>query len=548
MSTAAVITSPKPQDAERPLIEEVSLSNIKPSKANPRRRIDDAALAELAANIATHGVLQPILVRPVAGGDYQIVCGERRWRASKIAGKRAIPARIVNLSDADALEFAVIENLQREDVHELDQANGFKALMQQDPSLYTVETIAAKVGRSASFVYGRLKLAELVPSVQKAFYEGKLTAGHAIEIARLQSADQERALRECFPGHNTTNAILKEKNPRPISVRDLRDWIEREVHLSLANAPFDVNDAGLVPTAGPCSTCTKRSGANPLLFADSIPRKDVCTDRECFGRKVSALVQIRVKQAEDAGEKPVRVSDSYPFYGHKAQPGVTYRSDYHEAKAAGECPTTTAAVMVEGKQAGRKLFVCTNPKCQTHAPHSIGLTPQEKAERKKQAEALRIQQEYRRRLLEGVLKRVPDQLTRHELGLVALRYFEQLGHDNQRRIFKFFRWELPKTNGSYAGYVDYPKLASTKVEPMTAAALGKFLMLCALASDLYCPTYASGAALARDSHLARQAAHYKINGERILRELKDRAARKSAKPKNLKLQTSAKTKAPSKKR
>jgi ParB family transcriptional regulator, chromosome partitioning protein len=540
MSTVAIVTSPKPQDAERPLIQEVSLGAIKPSKANPRRRMDDAALAELAANIATHGVLQPILIRPVAGGDYQIVCGERRWRASKIAGKGTIPARIVNLSDAEALEFAVIENLQREDVHELDQANGFKALIQQDPNLYTVETIAAKVGRSSSFVYQRLKLAELTPSVQKAFYEGKLTAGHGIEIARLQPADQERALRECFPGHNTSNAILKEKDPRPISVRDLRDWIQREVHLSLGNAPFDVNDAGLVPTAGPCSTCPKRSGANPLLFADSIPRKDVCTDRECFGRKVNALVQIRVKQAEDAGEKPVRVSDSYPFYGRKTQPGVIYRSDYHEAKAATECPTTTAAIMVEGKQAGRKLFVCTNAKCQTHAPHSVGMSPQEKAERKKQAEALRIQQEYRRRLLEDILKRVPEQLARHELDLVALRYFEQLGHDNQHRIFKFYRWELPKTNGSYAGYVDYPKLASAKLEEMTAAGLGKFLMLCALASDLYCPTYVGGAMLAKDSHLARQAAHYRINGDRILRELKQTGARKSAKRTNQNLQTSAK--------
>jgi ParB family chromosome partitioning protein len=547
MSTVAVAVPSKPQEAERLLIQEVNLTSIRPSKANPRRRIDDAALAELAANIATHGVLQPILIRPVAGGDYQIVCGERRWRATKIAGKGTIPARIVTLSDAEALEFAVIENLQREDVHELDQANGFKALMQQDPSLYTVETIAAKVGRSSSFVYQRLKLAELAPSVQKAFYEGKLMAGHAIEIARLQAADQERALRECFPGHNTTNAILKEKDPRPLSVRDLRDWIQREVHLSLANAPFDVNDASLLSTAGPCSTCPKRSGANPLLFADSIPRKDVCTDRECFSRKVSALVQIRVKQAEDAGEKPMRVSDSYPFYGHKAQPGVTYRSDYHEAKVAGECPTTTAAIMVEGKQAGRRLFVCTNPKCQTHA-HSVGLTPREKTERKKQAEALRIQQEYRKRVLEDVLRRVPEQLARHELDLVALRYFEQLGHDNQHRIFKFFRWELPKSNGSYAGYVDYPKLASAKLEAMTAAALGKFLMLCALASDLYCPTYVGEATLAKDSHLARQATHYKVNGKRILRELKEQGTRKSAKPKNHKLQTSAKTKASSKKR
>ena len=548
MSTQAVVARSKPQEPERPLIQEITLSSIKPSKANPRRHMDETALVELAANIKTHGVLQPILLRPVAAGAYEIVCGERRWRASKTAGKNTIPARIVELSDAEALEFAVIENIQREGMHELDEANGFKALMQQDPKLYTVETIAAKVGRSSSFVYQRLKLAELTPNVQKAFYEGKLTAGHAIEIARLQPKDQERALQECFPGHGTAAAILKDKDPRPISVRDLRDWIQNEIHLSLANAPFDVNDAGLVPTAGPCSTCPKRSGANPLLFADSIPRKDICIDRDCFQSKVTALVQLRAKQAEEAGEKPVRVSDSYPFYGHKAKPGVFYRSDYHEAKSAGECPTTTAAIMVEGKQAGRKLYVCTERKCQTHAPQSVGLSPQEKAERKKQAEALRVQQEYRRRLLEEVFQRVPDQLARHELDFVALRYFDQLGHDHQHRIFKFFRWELPKSNGPYGGYVDYPKLASAKLGAMTTAALGKFLMVCALASDLYCPTYVSGGALAKESRLAREVAHYKVNGDRILRELKEKRALKPVKPQNPKLQTSAKTNTPAQKR
>ena len=98
--------------------------------------MDDAALTELAANIKTHGVLQPILVRPVAADGYEIVCGERRWRASKTAGRDSIPARIMNLSDAEALELAVIENVQRENVHELDEAFGYKALMQQNPENY----------------------------------------------------------------------------------------------------------------------------------------------------------------------------------------------------------------------------------------------------------------------------------------------------------------------------------------------------------------------------------------------------------------------------
>jgi ParB family transcriptional regulator, chromosome partitioning protein len=530
MNTTDVTAIPGNTATDNASIQEISLEAIKPSKTNPRRRMDDAALAELAVNIKTHGVLQPILVRPATPGGYEIVCGERRWRASKTAGKDSILARIVNLSDAEALELAVIENVQREGVHELDEALGYRALMKQDPQQYTVETIAVKVGRPPRYIYGRLKLAELTPNLQTAFYEGKLTAAHAVEIARLQPKDQELALRECFPEQRSTAAILKAKNPPAISIHDLRGWIREQIYLSLANAPFDVNDANLVPAAGPCSTCLKRSGANPMLFADSIRRKDICTDRECFQGKVSAFLQSRVQEAEAAGEKPVKVSEFHQLYGQKPQPGVLYHPDYHEAKVAGECPTTVAGIVVEGHEIGRRLYVCTDKKCQTHAPQRLGMTPQEKAERKKQREALRIQQEYRKRLLEEVYKRVPAAPTRHELGLVALRYFEQLGHDGQNRISKYFAWEEKKANGKSGGYTDYPKLASPKLGAMTAAELGRFLIVCALASDLYCcPSYVSGAALPKDSRLGREAAHYKVNAERILRELKEKRGKDSAK-------------------
>src|SRR5438445_405727 len=337
MSTVNVIVAPGNTEPVNSFVQEIGLGQIRPSKANPRHRTDDSALAELAANIKTHGVLQPILVRPVPRGGYEIVCGGRRWRASKTAGKDTIPARIVNLSDAEALELGVIENVQRENVHELDEALGYKALIKQDPALYTVETLASKVGRSPKYIYGRLKLAELTPNLQKAFYEDKLTAGHAAEIARLQPKDQERALLECFPGHGTTKGILKDKDPRPIGVRELRDWIQREIHLSLANAPFDVSDQNLLPIAGACATCPKRSGSNPLLFADTIKRADVCTDRECFNAKVGALVELRIKQSEEAGEKPVKVSDAFPFYGGKVRPGGLHPSYYHQAQGPAAC-------------------------------------------------------------------------------------------------------------------------------------------------------------------------------------------------------------------
>jgi len=525
MSTMEVTATPVNRNTDRVLVEEIPLDQIRPPKTNPRRRMDLAALAELAANIRVRGVLQPILVRPFDSTGYEIVCGERRWRASKEAGRETIPARVMNLSDAEALELAVIENVQREGVHELDEALGYKALMLQDPALYTVDTIAAKLGRSPKYVYGRLKLAELTPNLQKAFYEGKLTAGHAMEIARLQPKDQELALTECFPGHRTTAAILKDKDPRPISVRDLRSWIEREIHLSLAQAPFDVNDPNLVLAAGPCTTCPKRSGSNPLHFADSIRRPDVCTDRECFKKKKDTLVELRIKELNQAGEKPVKVSDSHLFYGQKPLPGVIYRPDYHDAQA-GDCPDTVAAVVVEGNRAGTKLRVCTNSKCKTHAAHSVGLSPEEKAERKKQAAELRMQQEFRKRLLQEVYRRVPGQLSRHELSLVALRFFELSGHDSQHRIVKFFTWEVAKAKSSNGGYVDYPKLASAKLDGMTTAEIGRFLVVCALASDLYSPTYLPSATLPKNSRLATEAARHKVNAAKLLRELRERGANK----------------------
>ena len=171
-------------------------------------------------------------------------------------------------------------------------------------------------------------------------------------------------------------------------------------------------------------------------------------------------------------------------------------------------------------------------KCQTHALHRTPLTAEQKAERKKQTLALRVQQAYRQRLLEEVTKRVPSPLGRHELNLVAASYFQQLGHDNQHRLFKFFGWDISKPKDGDRGFTDYPKLASAKLDRITTGEIGKFLVTCALAGDLYCPSYISGATLAKDSKLARAARHYKVNGERILRELILRAAKKSLKQKS----------------
>jgi len=138
-------------------VQDISLDRIRESTSNPRRLFDETKLRELAENIKLHGVLQAILVRPNpdgAHGNYELVAGARRFRASKLAGKATIPATVRDLTDAECREIQLIENLQRADIHELDEGIGYRALMELKPDFYTVETIAAQVAKSATYVKG----------------------------------------------------------------------------------------------------------------------------------------------------------------------------------------------------------------------------------------------------------------------------------------------------------------------------------------------------------------------------------------------------------
>jgi ParB family chromosome partitioning protein len=226
MSTATAVKPSEvvPQGVSR--VQDIPLSRIQESKTNPRGRFDAAKLAELADNIRLHGVLQPVLVRPLPGGEpdwYELVAGARRYRASQLAQRDTIPATIRELTDTQCLELQLIENLQRAEVHELDEARGYAALMQLEPETYTVETLAEKIGRSEKYVYSRLRLLHLVEQAQQAFYTDKLSVAHAFEIARLQPDDQKRALQECFPGHRNASASLKDRKAEAVTVRQLRE-------------------------------------------------------------------------------------------------------------------------------------------------------------------------------------------------------------------------------------------------------------------------------------------------------------------------------------
>src|SRR5215467_9064601 len=502
-------------------IQDIPLAKIRESKTNPRRQWDETKLAELAENIRQHGVLQPILVRPLPEGEagtYELVAGARRFRASKLAKRESIPATVRELTDAQALELQVIENVQRVDVHPLDEAQGYAALIQLEPNTYTVESLASRVGRSPAYVNGRLRLIQLIPEAKQAFYEDKLTVAHAFEVARLQPNDQRRALQECFPHHRNAGAVLKDKNAEVVTtVRELRGWIAREIHLDLTNAPFDPQDEKLLPAAGACSRCPKQTGSNPLLFPEIPRRASICTDRECYRAKVEALVQIRVKPLDEKGDKPLRVSQAPAWQANGHAKDVLFEGQYRRAKAKGECPNTRAAVLIDGKGAGGIFYLCQAEKCDVHNRVTrYQPTPQEQAQRKKEALAERVEKLSRVRILEAIRKKLPDALSRLDLEMVALDYFRRLGHDNHRRLSKLYAWEEKKGKASWGGEtVDYEKIATAAVQAMKAADLNRFLVVCALVSDLYCPGYNPRQSLEKNSNLVRTAGRYKLDAAKI---------------------------------
>lgn len=153
------------------------INEIIPNKEQPRKTFDEGALQELADSITVHGVLQPLLVRPLLSGGYQLIAGERRWRASRMAGLKEVPVIIRELSDSEAMEIAIIENLQREDLNPIEEAEGLQALI--DKCDYTQEQVAVSVGKSRPAIANALRLLKLPEEVRKMTKEGEISAGHA---------------------------------------------------------------------------------------------------------------------------------------------------------------------------------------------------------------------------------------------------------------------------------------------------------------------------------------------------------------------------------
>ena len=278
---------------------QVELAHIATSLTNPRKHFDADRLQELANSIKASGVHQPVLLRPLPGSRapdtdrgvvYELVAGERRYRACKLAGLDTIPAMIRALTDDQVMEIQIVENLQRSDLTELEEAEGYAALMQH--SGLSADQVGEKIGKSRSSVYARLKLLDLTHESKQAMREGKLDASRALLIARIPDGKLQLKALEY--------ATKPEYTGEPPSVRTLKAWLRQNVMLRLEDAIFKITDVRLVEAAGSCTDCPKRTGANPDLFTD-VDSADICTDPACYHGKEEAHRAALVKRAESKG-------------------------------------------------------------------------------------------------------------------------------------------------------------------------------------------------------------------------------------------------------
>jgi len=399
------------------------------SPTNPRKTFDEDAMQELAASIRENGVLQPLLVRPRAERSFEIVFGERRYRGAAIAEKETVPVCIREMTDAQVLEAQLVENLQRQDVHPLHEAQGFAALLRLEEPKYSIELIAAKCGKSAGYVTSRLRLTELAPAAVEAFTKDEIGLGHALLLAKLQPQQQEEALTACWQDSYTGGGKAKRIL---LPVRHLREWIEHNILLELATAPFSKEDTTLVPEAGSCHVCPKRTGHNTLLFEGISSQHDSCSDPACY----SAKVDTHVKRTVAAKPKLVQITTAYgkPAEGSPVVPRNQYveirqekpKNKYQQgAPEFKTCKYTTEAIVADGTEKGEIRKVCANLDCPVHHPKKqqrrANPDAATKAAEEKQRHEEAIANTIGLRVLTAIASAVPVRLMKRDLLFVVER-------------------------------------------------------------------------------------------------------------------------------
>jgi ParB/RepB/Spo0J family partition protein len=354
---------------------EIPLDQIIPSRNNPRKKIDEDSLAELAMSINRDGVQSPILVRPLPEGKNEIIYGERRWRACGLLERGTIPAMIREMNDEQAQEARIVENLQHADLDPLEEAEAFKEYMGDG----TPAELAAKLGKEESYIARRLKLLQMIPEARKALQSGKIQLGHALEISRLSPDDQKRTLKFCQSDARLGIGDSWEDVKTTITVESLKKFIRGSLFAQLANANFDLADPTLNEEMGACTSCPHNTANQGALFGDIKAAR--CTLPECFfGKEATALDRSVEAVATETGSKKVfrlGIGGDHANRGMSKKKVDGYYQEHSPTivlvEKGKECESAMPAVVafidpnVDTKvPIGKQLTVCVDEKCKVH--------------------------------------------------------------------------------------------------------------------------------------------------------------------------------------
>ncbi|HEX4085282.1 MAG TPA: ParB/RepB/Spo0J family partition protein [Chthoniobacteraceae bacterium] len=307
----------KIQDGILPLKQIVVVSNIRTDFGGS----DDDELME---SIRVHGIQTPLWVRAGSGGKFELIAGERRYRAAKALSLDAVPVRIYFITPEQGLALQVVENLQRKNISALDEGRGYKKLL--DSHGYSIERLMQELSKSRSYIYSRIKLAQLPKLAIEAGAAGKITDSVLVRIARIPLPEQQM---ECVK-----HFIQEEQyNDAPVSDREAARYIEGEYMRQLKGALFDPSDSFLVPVkvnsssrihGGACTDCPHRSGNQPDLFDKG--RADVCTHPACYALKAAAALQQVEAQARKEGVRLLPPEEAKAVFG--LEDCLTHNSRY----------------------------------------------------------------------------------------------------------------------------------------------------------------------------------------------------------------------------
>ena len=399
-----------------------TLTNIKIadcflSKTNTAGRNEGKSFDELVESIKEKGILSPILVRAV-GKKYEVVAGNRRFAAAKVCEHVMIPAMVAVMSDIEAREAQIVENLQRADIHPLDEGEAYRGLIEK--SKYSLEDIATKVGKSVTYVRDRLVLTNLLPVIQKAFRAGEFRTAIAPLIARLDEPLQKQMFEEV---DETT------------TTEEMRNWIQNAIFDS-KKAPWKDDEQMKAMLKG-CEECEGKGGD---LFGKKAA--DTCTNPQCYAQKLTAYIAIKLQ--ENPGMKKLSSN-----WGQSNEEGVLAKSEYHEINSKkDQCKSMEKAIIVEGDGMGRVVNICNDMACKKHnaeiTKKVYKQTPEEKEARKKEQEKVKKQKEKDRENFQNALAKVKWPLSEKQLDALFEFAFNRCGFSYQQPVAQLLGLEPVK--------------------------------------------------------------------------------------------------------